>query len=79
MGSFPEVGGWAFKDWTVSTPKGLAFSLLWSRVSHEFVLMDLEPEEDDELVLPVLAEEEFALPEGIASALAEESCDFLTG
>jgi hypothetical protein len=41
--------------------------------------MDLEPEEDDELVLPVLAEEEFALPEGIASALAEESCDFLTG
>lgn len=74
MGSLPDVGGWAFKDCTGSTPKGLALSLLWSRVSHELVLMGLGEGLD---VLPL--DDGLELPDAAASEATAESCDFLTG
>ena len=74
MGSLPEVGGRAFKDCTGSTPNGLALSLLWSRVSHELVLMGLVAGVD---ALPL--DDELELPDAAASDAAPESCDFLTG
>jgi hypothetical protein len=73
MGSLPDVGGRAFKDCTGSTPKGLALSLLWSRVSHELVLGFGEGV--DALAL----DEGLEVPDADASDAGAESCDFLTG